>query len=181
MGVTHHSRQLFRLELAGAVVMIVLGSALHFVFELVGGWRPLALFAAVNESIWEHLKLAFWPGVLWAVIMPLPAGLARQDVLAAKGVSLLVTAVLIVAVFNGYTAILGRNLLVLDVSTFALAIMAGQMLSAALLTARGGWRRVLLGPGPGLLALQFTAYCLFTFFPPDHWLFIEAGSGNRGI
>lgn len=177
----HHSRDLARLELAGAVVMIVLGSALHFVFDLAGGWRPLALFAAVNESIWEHLKLAFWPGVLWAAIMPLPASVARRDVFAAKGVSLLVTATLIVAIFNGYTAILGRNLLVLDISTFALAVVTGQVLSAALLTARGRWRRALLGPGQGLLALQLAAYCLFTFFPPDHWLFIETGSGNRGI
>lgn len=176
-----HPRHLVRIELAGAVVMIVLGSALHFVFDLFGGWRPLALFAAVNESIWEHLKLAFWPGVLWAAVMPLPEGLARREVFAAKGVSLLVTAVLIVAIFKGYTVILGRNLLVLDISTFALAIVAGQLLSAALLAARGRWRRALLGPGPGLLALQLAAYCLFTYVPPDHWLFIEAGSGNRGI
>ena len=39
--------------------MILLGSGLHFAFVLLGSWAPLALVAAVNESIWEHLKAGF--------------------------------------------------------------------------------------------------------------------------
>ena len=39
---------------------ILAGSALHFLYDL---WpNPLtAVFAPVNESVWEHLKLLFWP------------------------------------------------------------------------------------------------------------------------
>jgi hypothetical protein len=39
----------------------------------------------------------------------------------------------------------------------------------------------MLRAGLGLLGLQVLAYGLFSFLPPDHWLFIEAGSGLRGI
>jgi hypothetical protein len=137
--------------------------------------------AAVNESIWEHLKLAFWPGVLWAAAMPLRSDLRRWDVLAAKGVCLLVTAALIVEIFNSYTAILGRNLLILDIGTFVFAIVAGQLLSVWVLKLGSGWKWAILWPGAVLLALQLAAYSLFTFYPPDHWLFIEARSGLRGI
>jgi len=35
--------------------------------------------------------------------------------------------------------------------------------------------------GLALLAVQLAAYCVFTYFPPDHWLFIEVRSGLRGI
>ena len=49
-------------ELASAAFMVLAGSGLHFAFDWSAGWPPLALIAAVNESIWEHLKLAFWPG-----------------------------------------------------------------------------------------------------------------------
>ena len=178
---TQTSRRLFRLEMIGAVYMIVFGSALHFAFGWSGGWRPLALVAAVNESIWEHLKLAFWPGVLWGAVMRLPAGVSRTDALAAKGVGLLVAAALIVAIFTSYTAILGRNLLPLDIGTFVVAILVGQGLCASLLTRGMRWRHAILRPGLALLALQLVAYSLFTFFPPDHWLFIEARSGVRGI
>jgi hypothetical protein len=34
---------------------------LHFAFGWSGRWLPLALVAPVNESVWEHLKMAYWP------------------------------------------------------------------------------------------------------------------------
>ena len=39
---------------------ILAGCALHFLYE----WLPsaiTALFSPVNESLWEHVKLVFWP------------------------------------------------------------------------------------------------------------------------
>lgn len=178
---TQTSRRPFRVELIGAAFMIVVGSALHFAFGWTGDWRPLALVAAVNESIWEHLKLAFWPGFLWGAIMRPPMGLSRIDALAVKGFGLLLTAALIVLIFTSYTAILGRNLLPLDIGTFVVAILVGQFLCAWLLTRGTRWRHAILWSGLALLALQLATYSLFTFFPPDHWLFIEARSGVRGI
>ena len=172
---------LLRTEMAGAAFMITLGSLLHFVFDWCGGWMPIALIAAVNESIWEHLKLVFWPGVLWAAIMPVGADLARRDVFAAKGISLLVSAVLIVLIFSAYTAILGGNLLVLDIGTFVFSILMGQLFSAWLVARDDGWRRGLFLPGLVLFGLQLAAYSLLTYFPPDHWLFVEAHSGLTGI
>jgi hypothetical protein len=46
-------------EIIGIVFIVLAGGLLHFVFEWSGSWRPLAIIAAVNESTWEHLKLAF--------------------------------------------------------------------------------------------------------------------------
>jgi hypothetical protein len=45
----------------GTVFAVFTGSGLHFLFDALGQWRPVAIIAAVNESTWEHLKLAFWP------------------------------------------------------------------------------------------------------------------------
>lgn len=179
--IDQRSKYLVPLELIGAVVMILLGSAMHFAFEWLGRWTPLALFAAVNESIWEHLKLAFWPGLFWGCIMPLPPHQHRLDILSAKGVSLAVTAALIVSIFSTYTTILGRNLLILDIGTFVVAICVGQMLSALLLLNKTHQRWVIFLVGTALMALQVVAYSLFTFFPPEHWLFIETKTGIRGI
>jgi hypothetical protein len=178
---TDRARRIRAFALGGAAFMVVTGSGLHFLFDATGGWPPLALVAAVNESVWEHLKLAFWPGLAWAALAPRPGGVPRAGLLAAQGAGLLLTAVLIVAVFTGYVAILGDNLLALDIGTFVIAILAGQALCAALLI-RGAMRHpAMLRAGLGLLGLQVLAYGLFSFLPPDHWLFIEAGSGLRGI
>jgi hypothetical protein len=174
------TRPILLWALGGAGVMIVAGSALHFAFGWAGGWRPLALVAAVNESIWEHLKLAFWPGLAWAMLTRPGAGLPRGERLAAAGIGLSAVSALIVAVFTGYTEILGTNLLALDIGTFVLAVLAGQGVVAALLRA-GPMGPGLVAAGLALLLAQVLAFSLFTFHPPAHWLFVEAGSGLSGL
>src|SRR6056297_1692189 len=99
-GGTRAARAILSREMAGAVFIILVGSTLHFVFDWTGGWRPAALFAAVNESIWEHLKLAFWPGLAWALLPSGSGGAALPERLAVRGYSLALTAILIVAIFR---------------------------------------------------------------------------------
>lgn len=167
-------------ELIGIPVVVLVGSALHFAFEWSGHWKPLAIMAAVNESVWEHLKLAFWPSLFWALLgyaFFKPSALAF---LSAKGYALLVAPVLIVVIFYGYTAILGGNFLVFDITTFVLAIAAGQFVSAKLLAAKSRDSRV-CAIGAGLLLCQIAAYSTLTFHPPPFALFEDGRNGIRGI
>ena len=49
-----------RLCYVGFLATVLLGTGLHFLYA----WRPIplfGLFAPVNESVWEHLKLLYWP------------------------------------------------------------------------------------------------------------------------
>jgi len=48
-----------------AVFAALLGSAMHFLYELLPS-VPTAVLAPVNESPWEHLKLLFYPTLLAA-------------------------------------------------------------------------------------------------------------------
>ena len=41
--------------------VVLFGVFLHFAYELSGGNLIVGLFSLVNESIWEHLKLVFFP------------------------------------------------------------------------------------------------------------------------
>lgn len=173
-------RRVVRREALGAVVIVLVGSALHFIFDWLGGWPPLALVAPVNESIWEHLKLAFWPGLGWALVERRVSPEGARQLWPARGLSLLLMAAAIVGVFGAYTWILGENRLALDIATFVFAVVAGQALFAWLRT-RGPmapWLRTL---GIGLLLAQLVAFSLFTYFPPEAWLFVERGTGVVGI
>jgi hypothetical protein len=175
------SNKVLRLEMIGAAFIVGLGSSLHFAFGWSSEWKPLALVAAVNESIWEHLKLAFWPGLFWGTLVRIKSGASRLEVLSTKGVTLMATALVIIGVFTTYTAILGRNLLTLDIGTFVLAVVTGQVLSAWLLSLAKRIRQAILWPGLVILVLQVVAYSTFTYAPPDHRLFIDPRSGMTGI
>ena len=160
--------------------MVLTGSALHFAFSWSNDWEPIALIAAVNESIWEHLKLAFWPGLIWAFF---PNKFTKASVshrIAMRGFSLFVTVVSIVIVFETYTSMIGRNLLVLDIGTFVFAIVIGQLLVVFLLGktwASHGLKLI----GLLMLSVQVVAFSLFTYFPPDHWIFVDQRTGLSGL
>lgn len=60
-------RELSVWQLGGATFAIALGTILHFLY----GWTGSILvtpFSAVNESTWEHMKLLFFPMLLFACV-----------------------------------------------------------------------------------------------------------------
>lgn len=174
------TRRLIRLEVLGIPVIVALGTALHFGFAWSGYWTPMAVVAPVNESVGEHFKLAFWPGVFWALV---EYSVYRRDAAefwSAKGYALLVGPALIAAVFYGYTAVLGRNILALDIGTFVLAVAVAQLASACLINAK---IETVLGRriGIGILLCQMAAYASFAYVPPPVELFKDGRKGIRGI
>src|SRR5690625_4235364 len=49
--------------------LFVVGSILHFIYDWSGGQRWAAVLGAVNESYWEHIKIAIWPVLLLQVVL----------------------------------------------------------------------------------------------------------------
>lgn len=47
--------------IVGILFVSVLGVLMHFVYEWSGSNRFVGLFAPINESTWEHMKLLFFP------------------------------------------------------------------------------------------------------------------------
>jgi hypothetical protein len=56
-------KKLFIWDAGGILFIAIFGTSLHFFFELSNFWKPVVIIAAVNESTWEHLKMAFWQGL----------------------------------------------------------------------------------------------------------------------
>lgn len=165
--------------LFGIPFIIVSGSALHFVFGWSGHWKPVAIVAAVNESVWEHLKLAFWPGLLWAFLESWSVRSNAGRFWAAKGLALVVAPLLIVSLFYGYTSFIGRNWLTLDITIFVIAVAGSQLISIWLLQSQALDK--LRHMGIGALIIQLTAFSTFTYFPPPFSIFEDTRNGMRGI
>ena len=179
-GVEVDSRAAASWKIAGVAFILAAGSALHFAYEWSGGFPLVAPFAAVNESVWEHLKLAFWPSVAWALIERRPLLGRVNNFLLAEGLSIPLTPLLIVAFFYGYTSVLGHHLLILDITAFVVAVILGQSLSYRILT--GDERNPAANRFAPLLVVVFAILLVvFTFLPPHFGLFRDGLSGTYGI
>ncbi|SHJ48258.1 hypothetical protein SAMN02745248_00257 [Hathewaya proteolytica DSM 3090] len=49
----------------GIPIIIILGFPMHFAYEFSGENTLVGILAPVNESVWEHLKLCFYPLIIY--------------------------------------------------------------------------------------------------------------------
>ena len=55
-------------QIFSIVLAFVLGTLLHFTYKLSGENKIVAVFSSINESVWEHLKLLYFPMLLSTII-----------------------------------------------------------------------------------------------------------------
>ncbi len=170
-------RTILRWEVAGTTTAILLGSLFHFVYEWTGNARLAASFFPVNESVWEHLKLGFWPVILFALVER--RYLKTAAIWVAKAVSVYVIALATVLLFYGYVAVLGRNFLPLDIAIFVVSVIAGHIASYRIIKSGDvpyAWRIV----ATAALVVAMIALVAFTFRPP-HLPIFRSPQGTYGI
>ena len=166
-------------ELSGIAFVFLLGALLHFVFEWSGESRIVGLFASVNESVWEHFKQGFWPMCLYAAIEYRFLRGRIYNFLTAKAVAVYIIPIITGLVFYAYTAIIGEEILIVDILIFLVAIVAGQLTSYKVMTSvkLPGYTNVV-----SLIFIMVLAFVLmlFTFYPPHLPIFLD-GRGFYGI
>jgi len=166
-------------ELSGIAFVFMLGALLHFLFEWSGESRIVGLFASVNESVWEHFKQGFWPMCLYAAVEYSFLRGRVSNFLTAKAVAVYMIPIITGLVFYAYTAIIGEEILIVDILIFLVAIVVGQLTCYKIITL------VKLPKYTNVVSLFFIILLalilvLFTFYPPRLPIFLDA-RGFYGI
>jgi hypothetical protein len=174
------NRVIWRYEWLGMVFISLLGGLLHFTFEMSGFNPVVGAFSAVNESVWEHLKLGFWPAVLYAVIEYRQIKKLTNNFFVAKTVVPYTIIVVVTAIFYSYTSITGESIFLIDITSFFVAVIIGQYISYRLLTRNklAKWTEMVALALFVLLGILFVG---FTFYPPELPPFQDPISGDYGI
>lgn len=151
------------------IVISIIGTLAHFLYDFSGHNKIIGLFSAVNESTWEHIKIALTPTILWSLYDGFVDG-PNPNYFLAKLTSLLILVLAIPLMFYGYQAITKKDILALDIITFYIAIVLSQLTFSALLN---------LSAVPYLFQylsclgtfIFFGAYTLLTLMPLKNFLF----------
>ena len=167
-------------QIAGFLFTSVFGTFLHFLFDLSGGSIPAALVSAVNESIWEHMKLIYVPMLLFAWVEHFAFGKAISSFWYIKLTGFLTALLLIPAIYYTYTGALGINADWFNITIFFLAAGAAFYLEARLFQCNGkcplpGWIAL------GLILILGGLFVLFTFCPPRIPLFRDPVTQSYGF
>ena len=139
----------------------------------------MALIGAVNESVWEHLKIAFWPAFIWAVIEFFTFGKKTGKFLMAKGVSFTLLSILIAGIYYTSEAI-GIEGFTTHIINFVTSITIAQIVSYRIILTRK-YSRALNIIGSLLVIINLLAFSLLTYYPLHLPLFKDPISGGYGI
>ena len=96
-------------QMVGFIFTAVAGTLLHFLFDWTGGNAVAALFSAVNESIWEHMKLLYYPMLIFAFVEYSLWGKGISQFWCVKLTGMLAGLALIPILYYTYTGILGMS------------------------------------------------------------------------
>lgn len=169
-----------RLEAAGGVVVYAIASVLHFIYDLSGQSIAGALLGAVNESVWEHLKIFGIAYLIWSVTELLWAKPPLKAFVTAKAVGLYFLGISIAAFFYMYTFFSGRPILSVDLISSLIFSLLAHLISYKLTFAQ--WNRgQFFYSSIMLIFLALVMILCFTYYPPECPLFQDYETGLYGI
>lgn len=168
-----------KLAIIGFFFISILGTLLHFVYEASNYNLVIGCFSAVNESVWEHLKIAVLPMILWTYIEFIVLKY-RQDNLWTSLINKIIILCLIVSIiFYLYTAILGKSVLVIDIMLFYLSILVSQLVGYKKIKSKKVSVRT-EEVNKYLVILIVITFILFTFCPPKLDIFKDEITSTYG-
>ena len=163
----------------GFAVTSLGGTLLHFLYDWLGEALWIAPLSGVNESTWEHMKLLFWPMLIFAIVQSFFFK-DHEDFWCVKLRGILLGLVLIPVLFYTYNGVVGKspdwlNIAIFFVSAAVAYIYETRLFHAAELRCRSPKSAV------AVLSVIALLFVVFTFATPEIGIFKDPLTGTYGI
>lgn len=165
-------------QIFSAVFACILGTLLHFTYEIFGQNIFVGAFSAINESVWEHLKLLFFPMLLTTIIGYFYIGKSTSNFLCSKTLGIVTSILFIIIFFYTYTGIIGKSIIFIDIASFFVAVILGEYLAYKLITSNFNCNNII-----AIIVLTVLLLCFitFTYFTPNIGIFEDPITNKYGI
>lgn len=156
-------------QFSGFATVSLLGTLLHYLYEWSGKNRFIAAFSGINESTWEHMKLLYFPLLIFAIIQSFFFK-DRKDFWCVKLAGIIIGLTLIPVIFYTYNGILGKspdwiNIVIFFISAASAFIAETRFFRKNAFTCKHKWLAIACIIAIGVL------FVIFTYFTPDIPLF----------
>ena len=155
------------------------GTLLHFLYDWLGGAAWIAPFSGVNESTWEHMKLLFWPTIIFAIVQSFFFR-DRKDFWCVKLRGMLLGLSLIPIIFYTYNGVIGKSPDWINIAIFFISAAAMYIYETLLYNSE---KEKCRSPKLALAALCVIglAFAVFTFKTPELGIFLDPITETYGI
>ena len=164
--------------LFGFAVTSLAGTLLHFLYDILGGALWIAPFSGVNESTWEHMKLLFWPMLIFALIQSFFFKDHRSFWCIALR-SILIALCLIPMLFYTYNGVIGKSPDFINIAIFFVSAAIAYAYEAWALKKNAQCKHPIIAFI--ILTVIAVLFVVFTFNTPAIGIFKDPLTGTYGI
>lgn len=165
-------------EIISTIFIMILGIILHFTFKWSNNNVLVSTFSPVNESIWEHLKLLFFPMLATTIMGYFYKGKNIYNYLCAKVLGIVLAMFFTVIFFYTYTGIIGTNFAIVDIASFFIAVLLSQYVAYQKMQSTFFCNNQVTII---ILLILYLCFLVFTFLPPHIALFKDPITEMFGI
>lgn len=170
-------------ELFGFSVVSLFGTVLHFLYEWLGEASWIASFSGVNESTWEHMKLLFWPMLIFAAV---ESFFFRdyKTFWCVKARGILIGLCLIPIIFYTYNGVIGKSPDWVNIAIFFVSAAVAFIYETRALNSEengNGIRCNSTRVAVSVLLLLALSFVIFTFITPSLNIFKDPVTDSYGI
>ena len=164
--------------LVGFATSSLLGTVLHFLYEWLGKPTWIAPFSGVNESTWEHMKLLFWPMLLFAIVQCFFFK-DHKDFWCIKLRGILTGLTLIPVFFYTYNGVIGKSPDWINIAIFFISAAAAYLYETYRFSRP---EKPCHARASRLLLFAIAAlFVIFTFKTPTLAIFRDPLTGTYGV
>lgn len=161
------------------ILICLIGTLLHFTYEWSHHNKVVRVFSAVNESVWEHIKIAL-SGVFFCTLGDIFFLGSNPNYIVGKFICLLSIIILIPVLFYSYKIFTKKTILIVDIIIFYIVIALSVIIFNYILN---------INPLPSIytyisiigIILILIAYFTLTKKPLHNFLFKDSITNKYGI
>ena len=160
------------------IIISIVGTLSHFLYDLTNHNKFVGVIAAVNESTWEHIKIALTPTLLWGLVDGFIYGI-NPNYFFAKTISLITIIILMPLLFYGHKYVAKKDYFIFDIATFYIVIISSQLVFYYLLRIEPISFIIHYISCVGLF-IVFGFYMILTLLPIENFIFKDPLTNKYG-
>jgi len=153
-------------NLIAFLVIGIIGTLSHFVYEWSGRNYVVGLFFPVNESVWEHLKLLFFPTLIYSAIEYIKLEEKPKNYISAIAFSYLCGSMSIIAIFYTVRGVLGFNVDFINLLTYFIGIIVMLSKKTKIINEEKFSSKAFFAISLSILAINLLLFILWSYNPP---------------
>lgn len=163
----------------GVFICFVLSVLFHFLFAKTG-WLWTSVVSPVNESVWEHVKILFYPFLFYSIIEGIIIKPYVKQYITAKAIALVTMPFIMIALHYITTAVFGGHRLIVSIINTLICFIIAFCLSFRLYNSNLSLESLTV-PSVIAVILMIILITTFTYNTPQVDIFRDSITGNYGM